>query len=54
MSFLSVLQIVFITLKLCGVVAWSWWCVMTPVLLGVTLMCMAFLATVLFAMLCED
>jgi hypothetical protein len=30
MGFFSVLLIVFITLKLCGVIAWSWWWVLSP------------------------
>lgn len=39
MSFLGLLTIVFITLKLCGVIAWSWWVVLSPILLLVTLSC---------------
>lgn len=30
LSFLSVLLIVFIVLKLCGVIAWSWFWVLSP------------------------
>lgn len=29
-GFLGLLQIVFIVLKLCGVIAWSWWWVLGP------------------------
>lgn len=29
-TFIDVLQIVFIVLKLCGVIKWSWWLVLTP------------------------
>lgn len=29
-SFASLLTIVFIVLKLCGVIAWSWWWVLSP------------------------
>lgn len=29
-GFLSLLAIVFITLKLCGVIEWSWWWVTAP------------------------
>lgn len=29
-SFATLLLIVFITLKLCGVIAWSWWWVLSP------------------------
>ena len=30
MGFLGVLQIVFIVLKLCKVITWSWWVVLIP------------------------
>lgn len=30
-SFAGLLTIVFITLKLCGVIAWSWWWVLSPI-----------------------
>lgn len=30
MEFCSVLTILFIGLKLCGVVAWPWWLVLSP------------------------
>ncbi len=30
MKFLSALAILFIALKLCGVIAWSWWLVLLP------------------------
>lgn len=30
-GFLGLLGIVFITLKLCGVIDWSWWLVLLPV-----------------------
>lgn len=29
-TFIDVLQIVFIVLKLCGVIKWSWWLVLMP------------------------
>lgn len=29
-GFLGLLALVFITLKLCGVIAWSWWWVLAP------------------------
>ena len=29
-GFCGLLTIVFITLKLCGVIAWSWWWVLAP------------------------
>ena len=30
MSSLGVLQIIFIVLKLCNLIAWSWWAVLIP------------------------
>ena len=30
-SFFSLLGLVFITLKLCGVIDWSWWWVLLPI-----------------------
>lgn len=32
-GFCGLLTIVFITLKLCGVIAWSWWWVWSPLLI---------------------
>lgn len=37
-GFLGLLAIVFITLKLCGVIAWSWWWVLAPVWVPVALL----------------
>lgn len=31
MSFFGVLGLIFIVLKLCGVIAWSWWIVLLPI-----------------------
>lgn len=39
-GFCGLLAIVFITLKLCGVIAWSWWWVTCPLWIGLA----AFLA----------
>ena len=30
MGFFAILQVIFITLKLCEVIAWSWWLVFIP------------------------
>lgn len=32
--FLSILQLIFITLKLTGFINWSWWWVLSPLLIG--------------------
>lgn len=29
-SFMDLLLLIFITLKLCGVISWSWWVVLIP------------------------
>jgi hypothetical protein len=31
MNLLSLLTLIFIVLKLCGVIAWSWWWVLSPI-----------------------
>lgn len=36
-TFLGLLQIVFITLKLCNVITWSWWWVMAPLWMPIAL-----------------
>jgi len=33
-SFVGLLQIVFIVLKLCGIIDWSWWCVLLPFIIS--------------------
>lgn len=47
-GFTSLLTIVFIALKLCGVITWSWWWVLSPlwisVILGLVLIIIALLA----------
>ncbi|MBP3668691.1 MAG: hypothetical protein J6J26_03860 [Bacteroides sp.] len=34
---LGVLQVVFIVLKLCGLIDWSWWAVLIPLWIGLAL-----------------
>ncbi|AFC21416.1 hypothetical protein [Staphylococcus haemolyticus] len=34
-GFMALLALVFITLKLCGVIAWSWWLVLLPLYFGI-------------------
>lgn len=36
-SAIELLQIVFVALKLCGVIDWSWWIVLLPTLIPVAL-----------------
>lgn len=49
MGFVSMLQIAFIVLKLCGVITWSWWFVMMPYLASFGLMV---LAALIFGAVC--
>lgn len=37
MEFCTILTILFIGLKLCGVIAWSWWLVFSPLLAAAVL-----------------
>lgn len=37
MSFCTLLTVLFICLKLCGVVAWPWWLVLSPLFAGAVL-----------------
>lgn len=48
-SFWGLLQIVFITLKLCNVIAWSWWLVLLPIwgVFGVFFAILIFIAVML-------
>lgn len=45
-GFTGVLFVVFLTLKLCGVINWSWWCVTSPLWLPLTVI-LAIVAVVL-------
>jgi hypothetical protein len=41
-TFLELLLVVFVTLKLCKVISWSWWYVMTPLWIPVLLALIVF------------
>ena len=51
-SFLNLLVILFIALKLCGVVTWSWWWVLSPIWIGLGVA--ALLLTIAFGWLILD
>ncbi len=51
--FLSILTLIFITLKLCNVIAWSWWAVLSPIWLPLLLV-MAFLGICLIVAILRD
>lgn len=42
MSFIGLLQVAFIVLKLTAVIDWSWWWVLSPSFVGVFLLIVAF------------
>lgn len=44
MSFCAVLGLIFIVLKLCGVIAWSWFWVLAPFWINVFVFLIAFCA----------
>lgn len=50
-GFLGLLTIVFITLKLTGYIAWSWWWVLSPLWLGFAVVFGIFAIVFLFAFL---
>ena len=42
-GFAGLLTVAFIVLKLCGVIAWSWWWVLSPLWIGFVLVVALFL-----------
>lgn len=48
MCFTEVLTIVFIALKLTGVISWSWWLVLLPEIIGAAFYIVVLLFVVLF------
>jgi hypothetical protein len=49
MGFLSVLTLIFITLKLTEFIDWSWWFVLSPLLIQVTMMISTIIGLIIFA-----
>lgn len=47
-GFIGLLQIVFIVLKLCGVIGWSWWLVLLPLIIEFGLVALLILGLVIF------
>lgn len=47
-GFFSLLGIVFITLKLCGVINWEWWIVTIPLWGGLALSALLFAVAIIF------
>ena len=48
-GFVGVLQIVFIVLKLCGVINWNWWLVLLPAIIWLGIYCLIFIIVVIVA-----
>lgn len=54
MGILGVLGVVFVTLKLCGVIAWSWWWVLSPFIASAALAIVALGILSVHAVMAED
>ncbi len=52
-GFLGLLALIFITLKLCEVIAWSWWLVLLPLYGPLGLVILIFIAALVFATVSE-
>ena len=46
-GFVGLLQLVFIVLKLCNVITWSWWAVLLPTIISVGLVVVVILAIII-------
>lgn len=46
-GFWGLLTIVFIVLKLCNVIAWSWWWVLSPLWIPIDIVCGLFIVSIL-------
>lgn len=42
-SFLSLLTVAFIVLKLCGIITWSWWWVLSPIWIPIAIVILLFI-----------
>lgn len=47
-GFCGLLTIVFITLKLCEVITWSWWWVVSPLWIPLAIVCLIAIGAVIF------
>ena len=50
-GFVGLLQLVFIVLKLCNIITWSWWAVLLPTIISVGLFVVVILAIIIIALL---
>lgn len=51
LGFVGALQIAFIVLKLCGVIAWNWWLVMLPAIIYGSLTILIIALSIVIALL---
>lgn len=42
-SFLSLLTVAFVVLKLCGIITWSWWWVLSPIWIPIAIVILLFI-----------
>lgn len=54
MGFFPVLALIFITLKLLGIIAWSWWWILAPIWLPFGLMGISFVGLVILQALTDS
>jgi fatty acid desaturase len=50
----GLLCVAFVTLKLCGVIAWSWWWVLAPVWVGIPVLALLFSVGVILGMVADE
>lgn len=53
-GFFGLLQIVFIVLKLCGVINWSWWYVLLPTIIPIGLVAMILVMAFIIAVVKDE
>lgn len=50
-GFFGILQLIFITLKLCKVIEWSWWLVLIPMFVSLTVALVLIILGVILSMI---
>ncbi len=52
-GFVGILQIVFIVLKLIGVINWSWWLVLFPIIIPTSIILLIFVAALIIGVIAK-
>jgi len=52
-GFTGLLTVAFVVLKLCGVIAWSWWWVLSPIWITILLIIAIVVLAVIVKLFCE-